>query len=339
LYASGYRPPLLLRSGHLQTYLASWRLRARGRNPMLASTRSIILKVAGGVRLLGHYAAPPVRLPKALVILLHGWEGSSASTYILTAGRFLFRRGYAVFRLNLRDHGPTHHLNEGLFYAVLLEEVFEAVKQIAQRHPEIPVFLVGYSLGGNFVLRLLLRALRFPLANLVRAVCISPVLDPAKATTEVDAHPVIRRYFLAKWRRSLLIKQRHFPRRYDFTEALREKTVLGVTARLLGRYSNYGSPESYFRDYTVAADTPRAIETPLTIITAADDPIIPVADFKRLKLNAHTDLFIHRHGGHNGFLESLIGPSWYERYMVRCFANDLATRLPLPRNFEVHNTG
>ena len=76
-------------------------------------------------------AADDLEFEKAAgqVILLHGWEGSADSTYILRTGNALYRRGYDIFRLNFRDHGDSHHLNRGIFYAVLLEEVFQAVRQ------------------------------------------------------------------------------------------------------------------------------------------------------------------------------------------------------------------
>jgi predicted alpha/beta-fold hydrolase len=86
---------------------------------------------------------------------LHGWEGSVDSTYLQRCGRSLYRHGYDIFRLNFRDHGDSHHLNSGIFYAVLLEEVYQAVIQAAEFARGGPVFMIGFSLGGNFVLRIL----------------------------------------------------------------------------------------------------------------------------------------------------------------------------------------
>ncbi len=64
-------------------------------------------------------------------MLLCGWEGSVNSAYILGTGKFLYNHGYSVFRLNYRDHGDSHALNPGLFYAALLDEVFKAVQQVS----------------------------------------------------------------------------------------------------------------------------------------------------------------------------------------------------------------
>ncbi|MCK7507659.1 MAG: alpha/beta hydrolase [Desulfobacterales bacterium] len=81
-------------------------------------------------------------------------------------GRALFRRGYDVFRLNFRDHGRSHHLNSGIFYAARLPEVFEAVRTAARSAGARPVFLIGFSLGANFALRVALRCARNPIPKL-----------------------------------------------------------------------------------------------------------------------------------------------------------------------------
>ena len=122
-----FLPPGLLSNAQLQTVLASSRFRSLGRNQMVESSSSIIIEVQGGIRLLGSRATHSAETGKGLVIMLHGWEGSIDSTYMLCTGRFLFNRGYNIFRLNFRDHGNSHYLNQGLFYAVLLDEIKQAV--------------------------------------------------------------------------------------------------------------------------------------------------------------------------------------------------------------------
>ncbi|MDX2447024.1 MAG: hypothetical protein QNK29_07495, partial [Desulfobacterales bacterium] len=67
----------------------------------------------------------------------------------------------------------------------------------------------------------------------------------------------------------------------------------------------------------------RKITLPLTILTAADDPIIPVQEFQQLKPGNDTQLIIHEHGGHNGFIEGLFKPAWYDRFLLRQFEADL----------------
>jgi predicted alpha/beta-fold hydrolase len=306
-----YNPPLLLRNGHIQTFLASSSLRAWGANEMQASARAEIIATDAGVNLLGYRSRQIGARPKGLAVLLHGWEGSSDSTYMRRTGRSLYRHGYEIFRLNLRDHGPSHHLNPGFFYAAWLDEVFEAVRRVSQEPLQLPVFLVGFSLGANFALRIALRCRRRAIPNLRHVVAISPVLAPEESTRRADRHPVIRRYFIKKWRRSLMLKQQLFPQLYDFGPVMRCRTIREATDLILERYSNFPSSKAYFDAYTLTGTRLRDLSVPATLLTSADDPIIPVQDFQELQLSPSTTLVIHRHGGHNGFIE---GPSLRSRY-------------------------
>lgn len=176
LTASDYAPPRWLRNAHIQSVLGSSPLRRRNAERRLAQAGARselhLLETAGGVRLQGLHSAVPGTTPRGLVLLLHGWEGSAESNYMrLTAARLL-GRGFEVFRLNFRDHGDTHHLNEGLFHSNRLEEVVQAAQVVAERFPLRPLSVAGYSLGGNFALRLALRAseIGLPLAH-AAAVC------------------------------------------------------------------------------------------------------------------------------------------------------------------------
>lgn len=252
-------------------------------------------------------------------MLLHGWEGSVNSAYILGTGKFLYNQGFSVFRLNYRDHGETHHLNPGLFYAVLLDEVFSAVQQVSAYRSDLPFYLAGFSMGGNFALRIARKCVETPIANLAHIVSVSPVLDPEKSTDAIDRVPLLRYYFRRKWQRSLQKKQNYFPDLYDFHDVLVLDTIADMTDMMLERYSDYESASTYFRGYAVLNNALADIQVPTTIITAKDDPIIPVEDFYDLNLNSVTELIVHRYGGHNGFLESLAGRTWYERKMLEIF--------------------
>jgi len=317
--SNSFHPMLPLRPARIQTMLASSKLRTFGTNRMSATARDIIFETPDGVKLLGSYSQHDGYPTKGLVILLHGWEGSVDSTYILCTGRTLFRNGYNILRLNFRDHGKSHHLNEGIFYAVLVEEVFQAVKQATRLAGELPVFLAGFSLGGNFVLRILQRCIDHSIGNLHHAVAISPVLDPEKATLKTDQTFLIRLYFLKKWFGSLKKKQQLFPKLYDFSKVFSLNTIGAVTDVMLHDYSDYGSLKDYFRQYSVVKGAIKDITVPTTIITSADDPIIPVEDFYQLETNDLTTLVIQPYGGHNGFIDGLYLKGWYEQRMITIF--------------------
>jgi len=319
LTTDSFEPPFFLKNAHLQTILASSKLRTRGRNAMRDVARKEIIETAGGIKLLGYHSTQNNRRARGLVILLHGWEGSVDSTYLLRCGRSLYRHGYDIFRLNFRDHGDSHHLNSGIFYAVLLEEVHQAIIQAAEFARGGPVFMIGFSLGGNFVLRILEKCVSVPFKNLRHAVSISPVLNPAESTVQIDRIAFIRKYFLKKWRRSLSRKQELFPDLYDFEFVMDLKTIKAVTDALLDKYSDYETARDYFQAYSVMGSAIADVNTPATIITAEDDPIIPIKDFYDLKLNEHIQLVVHPYGGHNGFITGFKLQSWYENRIIKLF--------------------
>lgn len=308
-----FLPPWWMRSSLVQTALASMKFRKRGPNPMLDAAEDRIMECDDGVRLLGSYSPHPEN--KALVIFLHGWEGSQNSTYVVAGGRHVYNQGASVFRLNYRDHGDSHHLNEGLFYSTLFNEVFDAVKQAAELSNGAPVYIVGFSLGGNFALRIA-RSLRdLKIKNLKHIFAISPVADPWGAAPLIDVNWLYRYYFLKKWRRSLRKKQALFPDLYDFDDILGEKKVLGMTQKLLPTYSKYKTMESYFNAYRVDPHDLAYCPVPISIITSSDDAIIPEEDIEKLVLNDNARRIVHHYGGHNGFFLSLGGPTWYDDYM------------------------
>ncbi len=314
-----FNPPAFLRNPFAQSYLASTPFRAIGKNPMSDAAREMILKTPDGTRLQGFYSKHPQSV--GLILLLHGWEGSARSTYVRCSGRYFFNRGHSVFRLNLRDHGESHHLNHGLFFGSLLQEVVDAVGEIAAIEADRPFFMIGFSMGGNYVLRVAARTAGRPIDNLKHAVAVSPVIDPARATRLIDERPAFRFYFLRKWRRSLVKKQAAFPEKYDFSDIRRMNSIYRMTTELLMRYSSFESPDAYFDSYALTDDALAPIRVPTTLITAKDDPIIPADDFEGLDLNDRIRLAMQNYGGHNGFIESLSLRVWYQPYILHLFSS------------------
>ncbi|MCB0119233.1 MAG: alpha/beta fold hydrolase [Anaerolineales bacterium] len=309
-------PPFYIRGTFAQTLLASSKIGTRRNNPVLEHARKVILNPIDDVRLQGFYSPHADGQARGVVMLLHGWEGSVNSAYILRTGRFLHQNGFSVFRLNYRDHGDTHHLNPGLFYAILLDEVFGVVQQVAAYERELPFYVIGFSMGGNFALRIARRCIEHPIPNLKHVFSVSPVLDPEKSTYAIDKYPLLRKYFRKRWSQSLQKKQDLFPDLYNFNDVFQLETIGEMTEVMLQRYSEFKNPSDYFRQYAVTGDALAALTVPTTVLTAQDDPIIPSADFYDLKLPPSAELIVQRYGGHNGFLETLSGRVWYQKKIM-----------------------
>lgn len=150
--AKSFLPVFGLRNTHTQSVINSsgYRRRIVGKrsSALLDAEQDWMVDGGDGVQLLGHFS-PQAGDSKGLVIMFHGWEGSSSSNYIVGAGGMLYDQGFDVFRLNFRDHGDSHHMNTGIFHSCLLAEVIHALKDIQQRTGAKNWALSGYSLGGE----------------------------------------------------------------------------------------------------------------------------------------------------------------------------------------------
>jgi hypothetical protein len=261
------------------------------------------------VRLLGYYGrslSPTYR--RGLVLLLHGWNGCSHSEYNQLLGDALLRAGYDIFQLNLRDHGPGLHvdpyaLNVGMFHGALIDEVVAATEQIAALSSDAPFFIVGASMGGSFAVRLALRQATANFRNLCHVIAICPALNPERAVQAIDRNPIYRNYFRRKWLTSLLSKERYFPDVYDVAPLLKIERIHEMTEWWAPRYTGYESAQDYYAHYTVYPQDFDGLEMPTTIITAADDPVIPALDFYALPQHPQLDVRIYPTGGHVGFVD------------------------------------
>jgi len=326
--AETFCPAYGLRNTHAQSLINSSAYRrqivSRRAKPLLAAEQDWVVDGGGGVRLLGHYSKQAGD-SKGLVILFHGWEGSSRSNYVVGVGGKLFAQGFDVFRLNFRDHGDTHHLNAGIFHSCLLDEVVHALKDIQQRTGAKSWALSGYSLGGNFALRVALKA---PAAGLLldQVIAVCPVVSPANAMKSMeDGLSVYQNYFIRKWAKSLKLKQALFPEAYEYEEWHALEGLRARTDFLATRYYEFESLEAYFEGYSIAGDRLAAIRIPTTILVSEDDPVVPVADFSDLPENENIELLVARFGGHCAFLKNWKMESWADDLIIervlRCAHN------------------
>ena len=323
-----FRPPRWLRGRHFQTILPNWpprRARVERRAiPVRAASEELLLDCGGGVTLQAFHSSPARRggePGRKLAVLLHGWEGSADSQYLLSLAQTLFAEGLEVVRLNLRDHGATHHLNRELFHSCRLPEVVGAVQALALRF-QLPMVLAGFSLGGNFMLRVAAHRDARDL-EIEREVAISPVLDPAVTIDTLEnGLAIYERYFIHKWGRSLARKQLIWPGHYDFDELLRMKNLREMTREMVVLHTEYPNLEDYLAGYAVTGDRLTTLSAPATVIAALDDPIIEANDLDRLARTPRLEIMTTANGGHCGYIESLRDGNWVDGQVVKLLSRN-----------------
>jgi predicted alpha/beta-fold hydrolase len=323
---TGFRPPRWLRGGHRQSILVglSWRRGAVERRAagVRAAAREWLLDCGAGVRLQAWHSSPAAQgrpAGRRVAMLLHGWEGSAESLYLLSAAQALFDAGYEVVRLNLRDHGDTHHLNEALFHSCRLPEVVGAVRAVQHALPDRPVYLAGFSLGGNFALRVAACAEAEGL-RVARTFAVSPVLDPGQTLLQLERGPQIyHRYFVMKWSRSLKKKQAAWPSSYRLEPVMRSGNLRQMTDELVREHTDIRDMATYLAGYAITGDRLATLTAPATILTAMDDPIIAPDDLRRLSFAGPLRVRLTATGGHCGYLTSIAGASWVDQALVEDF--------------------
>lgn len=316
---TGFAPSFGLRNAILQGTMASkrpvhrmWRKRGLDLN---ALSTDHLLSCSDGVRLTGRLARPE-RGARGLVVLIHGWEGCHDSSYLYSMAARLHAEGYSSFRLNLRDHGGTHALNEEMFHSARMTEVLDAVAQARALAPEGPLYVIGFSLGGNFALRVALQGPARGLAPRL-TVGISPSINPGATLDGIDGGPALFRwYFLDKWRKTLEAKRRAWPA-YDFTAYRGLPSFVEVTRQFVADFTPYASYEEYLAQYTLTPQMLMDAPSPVAVITARDDSVIPVRDFAGLSVRGSVQGYdLLARGGHCGFIENWRFDSWAERRVV-----------------------
>ena len=318
-----FDPPPLLRGRHVQSILGSVGLRrslVRRRSiEMQSHSEDLIIDCGDGVRLLCHHTPPRDPANQRLALIIHGWEGSASSTYMLSAATSLWQAGYRVIRLNLRDHGDSHHLNKEMFHSCRLSDAVGAVRWAQREFSGESLWVAGFSLGGNFALRIAAVAQPEQL-SISGVVAVCPVLDPATTMFALDnGSPIYQLYFLRKWRNSLHKKKAAFPDRYDFSRLERFTTLSEMTEYFVERYTEYATIDSYLRGYALTTGRLESLQVPARLLLAEDDPVIPIGDIDRVTASGRLQIDRSRYGGHCGFIDGYDLRGWADRYILNAF--------------------
>ena len=316
-----------LRNPHIQGIVS--RLPARKRHVMQQSMRlrelaRPLLLHGGDAQLLAwHSPAQNGDSSAPLALLLHGWEGSSDSLYLLSTAACLHALGFQILRLNLRDHGASHHLNRELFHSCRDGEVAAAIDDALTRLTPRAAALVGFSLGGNFCLRVgtLLAATR-PVKQII-AVC--PVLDPSKTLQALEQGPwFYRQYFLRKWRESLQRKANVHPDLQPRLHWQGQNTLTDMTDHFVRSHTDFHDLQAYLAGYAITGNRLQRLRFPAHVILADDDPVIPVEDWQHVAPSALLHCERTRYGGHCGFITDWSFNGWIEQRIAEVLRVTLA---------------
>ena len=311
--ATDFQPRRFLSNPHLQTIAGNFLPRPNH----LDAAESVLVEVdpeavIGGrtypaprVLCRCHWQPPDRRAAAPTAIILHGLEGSADSQYVLGNAAKLWSSGCNVIRMNMRNCGGTEALSWTLYHSALSDDVLAVLQFFAARERLTSIALVGYSMGGNLVLKLAGELGGRPPASLSCVIGVSPAIDLAESADAL--HTPSNRIYERRFLKNLLRRYRHkahlLPELYDLRRAASIRSLREFDDRITAPYNGFRNADDYYFRAS-SARTIAAIAVPTLILHALDDPFVRLTASTRaaLEANPHIHLIEPAHGGHCAFL-------------------------------------
>ncbi len=248
---------------------------------------------------------PDAEIEVPLAVVLHGLEGSSHSGYVVEAGHHLANRGFRVVAMNFRSRSGEINRRPGSYHAGRTEDLECVVDHLEKRHPGTPLVLVGFSLGGNLVLKYLgERGASVP-GSIRAAAVVSVPFDLSRCADRMD-RGLGRLYatrFLLSLKRTVRAKAEQFPDAYDLPAVRRAGTMRAFDDVVTARVHGFRDVDHYYAECS-SGPYLDGIRVATLIVQALDDPLVPADSLPATTIRDSQWLqpAITERGGHVGFV-------------------------------------
>jgi len=312
-----FRARRFLAGGHRQT-LASFFLRRRFDLP---SPEARFIEVEPGVQVLCHCNWQPDRTRALTLLVVHGLEGSSESSYALGIAQKGLASGMNVVRMNQRNCGGTDHLAATLYHSGRSPDLAAVVRTLIEQDGLTRLALIGFSMGGNLVLKLAGEWGQDapPQFKAVAAVCPALDLAPSADALHLTGNRLYEGYFLWKLGRRLRDKAKLFPGEFDTSRLRGIATLREFDDKITAYYCGFTGAEDYYQRSSASRVVSKIVR-PTLILHAANDPFIRILPETRAKIAANPNITFHEtdDGGHCSFVAEANGYDgyWAEREVV-----------------------
>ncbi|HVJ54794.1 MAG TPA: alpha/beta fold hydrolase [Aliidongia sp.] len=310
-------PPFAPRLPWLGSDLQTLRNLLRKLPRALDGGASIELPLGDDEALVGMIHRPAEERGAPLAILIHGLSGTADSEYVVSTARLLLAHGVPVLRLNLRGAGASQRTSGGRYHAGRSEDLVAVIRALPADLGARGLLLVGYSLGGNMLLKFL--GERVETANVRGAVSVSAPADLAIASRRIRAprNWVYHRHLLQSIKLEALAPtaQLTVSERQAITSA---RSIWAFDEHFIAPRHGFAGAEDYYAKCSAAAFVGR-IEVPTLAIHALDDPWIPASAYRTVDWSAlpAVRLALTRSGGHVGFHDAASPIPWHDRAILQ----------------------
>jgi hypothetical protein len=320
-HAADFRPRRFLNNGHLQTiagnYLARINRLPSSEEQLVEVSPATANQIASQVLCHCHWQPEAVRATRPTAIIVHGLEGSSNSQYVVGNSNKLWRAGCNIVRMNMRNCGETEALSPTLYHSGLSNDVLAVMNFFVERYGLRSMSLIGYSMGGNLVLKLAGELGLDAPATLRSVIGVSPAVDLQPSADAL--HLPKNRFYEMKFLHNLLRRFRRkamlFPRAYDRNRATGIRSLREFDDRITALYSGFTGADDYYTRAAAARVLDR-IAVPALILNALDDPFVRLTPETRDKIMANPNITLmeSERGGHCAFLAQPDEASGYDGY-------------------------
>jgi uncharacterized protein len=293
------------------------------RKSSLPEPEACLYRVEADTQVLCHCHWQPNAESRATVIIVHGLEGSSCSQYVLGNAGKAWDAGMNVVRMNMRTCGGTGRLTPTLYHSGLSSDVGAVLRAVIEEKRVRRVGLIGYSMGGNLVLKLAGELGADAPEELKAVAAVSPAADLAASADamHIGGNKIYEWKFLLSLMRSFERKRKLFPGIYKKAERY-PASIREFDDVITARYCGFEGAQDYYTR-AAAARVVDKIALPALIIHATDDPFIRLLPETRARIvaNPHITLLETAHGGHCAFLAQPNGYDgrWAERQIMHFF--------------------
>jgi uncharacterized protein len=309
VWLTEFVPRRWLSNGHLQTLAGNF----LPRRLRLPEPESLLVEVEGPVAGYGpshvlchcHWQPREVRRQRLTLILVHGLEGSSNSQYIVGNTARALAAGMNVVRMNMRSCGGTDELSPTIYHSGRSGDVGRVMETIVCEQGLEAVALVGYSMGGNLVLKFAGELGDSAPAQLKAVAGVSPLMDLAasSAALHLPQNRVYEWHFLRNMIARVRRRMNLYPRIYGDAAVGRIRSLRDFDDHIVARYGGFRNADDYYA-CVASSRVAGELRVPTLLLHALDDPFIRMLRETRAALlaNPHVRLVETRHGGHCAFL-------------------------------------
>lgn len=254
---------------------------------------------------------------KPAIALFHGLEGSSARYYIIELMKLLAGQSYSIAAVNFRSCGSRMNRKRRFYHSGATDDYTTVFKWMQNRFPKSKIGAVGFSLGGNALLKYLGERNHSPV-EAAAAVSVPYNLKVGSIRIGQGFNQIYEYQFLRTLRQKLDQKRAKFPDLPTFSGSSLYDFDDQITAPIHG----FDDAENYYRQCS-SAQFIASIQTPTLLIHSQGDPLCPVAEMPldQVKKNPTIDYILTNNGGHVGFWS--LNKNWLNKVILNYLQHNL----------------